>query len=258
MRMQGPPRPPVAPPDVKGVPEGPASKARPVGPPPHSKEVSPLRGSKRPSTTEGEPEAGEATAASSSSPSVPSESHRGIIEKTALLVAKGGEGYEDRILREQPETSRFNFLRPGDVNRPYYEQKLAESRARVAQAALARDDNDEMRSRSPRTSVFNKAPAEPDATPVPMAAPAPEPVRYSDTAVPVPFNLTNLTAGQGTPLEQALAGESVAWNWIEWWGDCFWKQFWFNFVIRESTKDAVMWLSCTVHVKDVRSVKNIL
>ena len=61
----------------------------------------------------------------------------------------------------------------------------------------------EIRSRSPRTS---------DATPVPMAAPPPEPVRYSDTAVPVPFNLTNLTEGQGTPLEQALAGESVAWN----------------------------------------------
>ena len=203
-----PPRPPVAPPDVKGVPEGSASKATPVGPRPHSKDVSPLRRSKRPSTTEEEPEAGEATAASSSSPSVivPSESHRGIIEKTALLVAKGGEGYEDRILREQSDSSRFSFLKPGDVHRPYYEQKLAESRARVA---LARA---EMRSRSPRTSLFNKAPAEPDATPVPMAAPAPEPVRYSDTAVPVPFNLTNLTEGQGTPLEQALAGESVAWN----------------------------------------------
>ena len=207
-----PPRPPVAPPDVKGVPEGSASKARPVGPraPGHSKAVSPLKRSKRPSTTEEEPEAGEATAASSSSPSVivPSESHRGIIEKTALLVAKGGEGYEDRILREQSDSSRFNFLKPGDVHRPYYEQKLAESRARVA---LAVGPRAEMRSRSPRTSLFNKAPAEPDATPVPMAAPAAEPVRYSDTAVPVPFNLTNLTEGQGTPLEQALAGEKVAW-----------------------------------------------
>ena len=139
---------------------------------------------------------------------MPSESHRGIIEKTALLVAKGGEGYEDRILREQSDSSRFNFLKPGDVHRPYYEQKLAESRARVA---LAVGPRAEMRSRSPRTSLFNKAPAEPDATPVPMAAPAPEPVRYSDTAVPVPFNLTNLTEGQGTPLEQALAGEKVAW-----------------------------------------------
>ena len=85
MRMQGPPpepagqppRPPVAPPDVKGVPEGSASKARPVGPRAHSKAVSPVG-----------PRA-------------------------------------------------------------------------------------EMRSRSPRTSLFNKAPAEPDATSVPMAAPAP-------------------------------------------------------------------------------------
>lgn len=107
-----PPRPPVAPPDVKGVPEGSASKARPVGPRAHSKAVSPVG-----------PRA-------------------------------------------------------------------------------------EMRSRSPRTSLFNKAPAEPDATSVPMAAPAPEPVRYSDTAVPVPLNLAE---GQGTPLEQALAGEEVAW-----------------------------------------------
>ena len=47
-----PPRPPVAPPDVKGVPEGSTSKARPVGPraPGHSKAVSPLKRSKRPST----------------------------------------------------------------------------------------------------------------------------------------------------------------------------------------------------------------
>ena len=96
----------------------------------------PLKRSKRPSTTEEEPEAGGATATSSSSPSVivPSESHRGIIDKTALPVAKGGEGYEDRILREQSH-SRFYFLKPGDVHRPYYEQKLAECRARVALAS---------------------------------------------------------------------------------------------------------------------------
>ncbi|CAL1152861.1 unnamed protein product, partial [Cladocopium goreaui] len=98
-----------------------------------SKETA-LKRSKKPSTTEEEPEVGEPPAASSSSVVVPSESHRGIIDKTALLVAKGGEGYEDRILREQ-DHSRFYFLKPGDVHRPYYEQKLAECRARIALAS---------------------------------------------------------------------------------------------------------------------------
>ena len=83
--------------------------------------------------TEEEPGVGEPLAVSSSSMVVPSESHRGIIDKTAL-VAKGGEGYEVRILREQ-DHSRFYFLKPGDVHRPYYEQKLAECRARVALAS---------------------------------------------------------------------------------------------------------------------------
>ena len=84
--------------------------------------------------TEEEPGVGEPLAVSSSNMVIPSESHRGIIDKTALLVAKGGEGYEARILREQ-DHSRFYFLKPGDVHRPYYEQKLAECRARIALAS---------------------------------------------------------------------------------------------------------------------------
>lgn len=72
------------------------------------------------------------------------------------------------------------------------------------------------RSPAPRASGFNKVP-EPAAPPVkrpPVAPPAakaqaacPPPVRYSPTAVPVPYNLE----GQGTAVEQALAEESVAW-----------------------------------------------
>jgi hypothetical protein len=91
---------------------------------------------KKPSVAKGEPEVEESASASSSSLVIPSESHRGVIDKTALLVAKGGEQYESRILREQ-DHSRFYFLKPGDTHRPYYEKKLAECRAAVALASAS-------------------------------------------------------------------------------------------------------------------------
>ena len=52
------------------------------------------------------------------------------------MVAKAGELYESRILREQ-DHSRFYFLKPGDTHRPYYEKKLAECQARVALASAS-------------------------------------------------------------------------------------------------------------------------
>ena len=55
----------------------------------------------------------------------------GIIDKTALLVAKGGDGYEKRIWREQSHT-RFDFLLPNHPYRPYYEQKVEECKVEVA------------------------------------------------------------------------------------------------------------------------------
>ena len=92
---------------------------------------------KKPPVERREPEVEESPSASSSSNLViPSESHRGVIDKTALLAAKGGEQYEGRILREQ-DYSRFYFLKPGDIHRPYYEKKLAECRARVALASAS-------------------------------------------------------------------------------------------------------------------------
>ena len=91
---------------------------------------------KRPPVAREEPEVEESAPASLSSLVIPSEFHRGIIDKTALLVAKGGEGYEDPILREQ-DHSKFYFLKPSDVHRPYYEQKLAECRARIALASAS-------------------------------------------------------------------------------------------------------------------------
>ena len=91
---------------------------------------------KKPPVERREPEVEESASASSSNLVFPSESHRGVIDKTALLVAKGGEQYEGRILREQ-DYSRFYFLKPGDIHRPYYEKKLAECRARVALASAS-------------------------------------------------------------------------------------------------------------------------
>ena len=60
----------------------------------------------------------------------------GIIDKTALLVAKGGDGYEKRIWREQSHT-RFDFLLPNHPYRPYYEQKVEECKVEVASEAAA-------------------------------------------------------------------------------------------------------------------------
>jgi len=50
---------------------------------------------------------------------------RGVIDKTAQFVAKCGEGFEQRVLREQNHT-KFAFLLPNNPYRPYYEHKVKE------------------------------------------------------------------------------------------------------------------------------------
>jgi hypothetical protein len=66
---------------------------------------------------------------------IPSPSHRGIIDKTALLVAKAGDGYEVRILREMSH-ARFDFLFPNHLYRPYYEQKRKRPRQQLQRLKL--------------------------------------------------------------------------------------------------------------------------
>eukprot|EP00438_Fugacium_kawagutii_P031750 Skav201266 [mRNA] locus=scaffold1810:12507:24590:+ [translate_table: standard] len=57
---------------------------------------------------------------------------RGVIDKTAQFVAKCGEGFEQRVLREQNHT-KFAFLLPNNPYRPYYEHKVREFKTGVVE-----------------------------------------------------------------------------------------------------------------------------
>lgn len=56
----------------------------------------------------------------------------GVIDKTAQFVAKCGEGFEQRVLREQNHT-KFAFLLPNNPYRPYYEHKVREFKTGVVE-----------------------------------------------------------------------------------------------------------------------------
>eukprot|EP00930_Biecheleria_cincta_P078129 TRINITY_DN6552_c0_g1_i1.p1 TRINITY_DN6552_c0_g1~~TRINITY_DN6552_c0_g1_i1.p1 ORF type:complete len:703 (-),score=210.82 TRINITY_DN6552_c0_g1_i1:76-2184(-) len=57
---------------------------------------------------------------------------RGVIDKTAQFVAKCGEGFEQRVLREQNHT-KFAFLLPNNPYRPYYEHKVKEFKTGIVE-----------------------------------------------------------------------------------------------------------------------------
>jgi len=57
---------------------------------------------------------------------------RGVIDKTAQFVAKCGEGFEQRVLKEQNHT-KFAFLLPNNPYRPYYEHKVKEFKTGVVE-----------------------------------------------------------------------------------------------------------------------------
>jgi hypothetical protein len=77
---------------------------------------------------------------------LPSPSHRGVIDKTALLLAKAGDGYEVRILREMSHT-RFDFLFPNHLYRPYYEQKRKRPRQQLQRLKLQKHPTPKRRGR---------------------------------------------------------------------------------------------------------------
>jgi len=57
---------------------------------------------------------------------------RGVIDKTAQFVAKCGEGFEQRVLREQNHT-KFAFLLPNNPYRPYYDHKVKEFKTGIVE-----------------------------------------------------------------------------------------------------------------------------
>ncbi|QDZ19966.1 subunit 1 of splicing factor 3A [Chloropicon primus] len=51
---------------------------------------------------------------------------RAIVDKTAQFIAKNGEAFEQRILLQQKDNSKFRFLSPKDPYNAYYKAKIAE------------------------------------------------------------------------------------------------------------------------------------
>lgn len=51
---------------------------------------------------------------------------RGIVDKTAQFVAKNGPEFEQRVLSDQSNGQKFNFLLPGNPYRAYYDAKVKE------------------------------------------------------------------------------------------------------------------------------------
>jgi splicing factor 3A subunit 1 len=59
---------------------------------------------------------------------------KSIVEKTAAFVAKNGPQFEQRILTNERNTTKFAFLQPGTPYYPYYQMKLREGRQGSAAA----------------------------------------------------------------------------------------------------------------------------
>ncbi len=53
---------------------------------------------------------------------------KNIVDKTAAFVAKNGPQFEQRILTNEKNTTKFGFLQPHSPYYPYYQKKLQESR----------------------------------------------------------------------------------------------------------------------------------
>lgn len=62
---------------------------------------------------------------------------KSIVEKTASFVAKNGPQFEQRILTNERNTTKFAFLQPGTPYYPYYQMKLREGRMALQGAAPA-------------------------------------------------------------------------------------------------------------------------
>jgi splicing factor 3A subunit 1 len=74
---------------------------------------------------------------------------KNIVDKTAAFVAKNGPQFEQRILTNEKNTTKFGFLQPHSPYYPYYQKKLQESRlssglpAAAAAPAAPKDDKAE-------------------------------------------------------------------------------------------------------------------
>ncbi|GLJ36513.1 hypothetical protein SUGI_0733490 [Cryptomeria japonica] len=56
---------------------------------------------------------------------------RNIVDKTAQFVARNGPEFEKRILANEKNNSKFNFLNPSDPYHAYYQHRVSEFRSQV-------------------------------------------------------------------------------------------------------------------------------
>lgn len=75
---------------------------------------------------------------------------KNIVDKTAAFVAKNGPQFEQRILTNEKNTTKFGFLQPHSPYYPYYQKKLQECRLTSgvpapapAPAAVSKEDKPE-------------------------------------------------------------------------------------------------------------------
>ena len=61
----------------------------------------------------------------------------GIIDKTAQFVARNGPEFEQRILKNEQQNTKFSFLQPNDPFNAYYHAKVKELGGGAATAASA-------------------------------------------------------------------------------------------------------------------------
>ncbi|EKX38582.1 hypothetical protein GUITHDRAFT_41563, partial [Guillardia theta CCMP2712] len=66
---------------------------------------------------------------------VPPPDMKSIVDKTASFVAKNGPQFEQRILNNERNTTKFAFLQSTSPYYPYYQKKLAEARESSGPAA---------------------------------------------------------------------------------------------------------------------------
>ncbi|KAK3237352.1 hypothetical protein CYMTET_52569 [Cymbomonas tetramitiformis] len=118
---------------------------------------------------------------------------RSIVDKTAQFVGRNGPEFEKRILANEKNNAKFNFLIPTDPYHPYYRFKVDEARQEdggIPDAAAA--------------APAAPSPAAPAAAAAPVVAPvlkaleAPEPEKYTvsipDGLTPFEVDMIKLTA----------------------------------------------------------------
>eukprot|EP00884_Botryococcus_braunii_P002572 jgi/Botrbrau1/12315/Bobra.0205s0013.1 len=114
---------------------------------------------------------------------------RAIVDKTALFVAKHGDTYEPRILKENSNNVKFNFLRSTDPYHAYYRHRIAEVKAGGAEESAAPASEQQKAAAQKAAELAAAQPVAVTATGATKVLEAPEPEKYT---VHVPEGLTLL------------------------------------------------------------------